>query len=93
MKNLADGYGVSSLHKTLSGIWRLFQSSTKRKLDNCYFPKFVNFLLGCHLLAQKKSPKFAELPSLQLLMFDNKNLSSFPAFLYINSNNKTNLNR
>ena len=88
---VADGYDEKSLRAILNEFWRQGHS-TKSVIVGGTLRGHLDFILGHLLLARGESRRFAELPDLQLLMFDNEGPSPCPALLYIMSNGKTNQN-
>ena len=88
---IADGYDEPALRSILDQFWQQSHSN-KPAVVGGNLRAHLDYLLGHLLLARGESRRFAELPDLQLLMFNNEGLSPCPALLYIMSNGKTNQN-
>ena len=88
---VADGYDEKTLREILEEFWKQ-SHSFKASILGGNLRGRLDYLMRHLLLARGESRRFAELPDLQLLMFDNEGPSPCPALLYLMGNGKTNQN-
>ena len=88
---VADGYDELALRRIMEEFWKQSHSAKPPVLGGNLRGR-LDYLFGHLLLARGESRRFAELPDLQLLMFDNEGPTPCPALLYIMNNGKTNQN-